>query len=87
MSIPRSLRGTVLILSLVAVGCATPLADRPPIPTEPIQLGASEWRITDHTIVITDASGTMYVNETFPTAKSLARSATKQRSSSRLGRI
>jgi OOP family OmpA-OmpF porin len=61
------------MLLLVAVGCSS-LPERAPIQTEPLQLGANEWRVTDHVIVVTDASGTMWANQTFPDAKALTRS-------------
>jgi len=61
------------LLLLVAVGCLS-LPEQAPIQAEPLQLGADEWRVTDHVIVITDASGTMWANRTFPNAKALTRS-------------
>lgn len=73
MSLPRIALPTLLLLPL-AVGCAKPMPERSPIATEPIQLSQDEWRVTDQVIVVTDGSGTMYVNETFPDAKALTRS-------------
>jgi len=61
------------MLLLVAVGCLS-LPEQAPIQTEPLQLGANEWRVTDNVIVVTDASGTMWANRTFPNAKALTRS-------------
>jgi len=61
------------MLLLVAVGCVS-LPEQDPIPAKPLQLGADEWRVTDHVIVITDASGTMWSRRTFPNAKALTRS-------------
>jgi OOP family OmpA-OmpF porin len=55
----------------MAMGCATSLPTQPPLAVAPLTLSASEWRVVDHVIVITDASGTMYANRTFPEAKSL----------------
>ncbi|MGI9590189.1 MAG: OmpA family protein [Myxococcota bacterium] len=60
------------------MGCASisgkDVSDKQPIAASPIQLEATEWRVTNDVIVITDASGTQYVNETFPDAKALTRS-------------
>jgi len=68
----------VLPFALALVGCqaVSPvrLTEKAPIDAKPIQLGSGEQRVTDHVVVITDASGTMYVNETFPNAKALTRS-------------
>jgi OOP family OmpA-OmpF porin len=61
------------LLLLAAVGCLS-LPEQAPIQAEPLQLGANEWRVTDHVIVVTDASGTMWANRTFPNAKALTRS-------------
>jgi len=61
------------LLLLVAVGCLS-LPEEAPIQAEPLQLAADEWRVTDHVIVVTDASGTMWANRTFPNAKALTRS-------------
>jgi OOP family OmpA-OmpF porin len=61
------------LIVLTAVGCAQPLPDRSPLAVSPLELGGSEWRVTDQIIVITDASGTMYAHETFPEAKALTR--------------
>ena len=61
------------LLLLVAVGCLS-LPEQAPIQAEPLQLAADEWRVTDHVIVVTDASGTMWANRTFPNAKALTRS-------------
>jgi OOP family OmpA-OmpF porin len=60
-------------LLLAALGCAS-LPTQAPIEVQPLQLGSQEWRVTDQIILITDASGTMYVDETFPAAKALTRS-------------
>lgn len=61
-----------------ALGCQSlsgrSAADKQPIATSPIDVTPEEWRVTDDVIVITDASGTQYMNETFPEAKALTRS-------------
>ncbi|UCE87257.1 MAG: OmpA family protein [Deltaproteobacteria bacterium] len=62
------------LILVVAVGCAKPLPERSPLAVSPLELGEDEWRVTEQVIVITDASGTMYANETFPEAKALTRS-------------
>lgn len=63
-----------LLVAVLAIGCSTSLPDKAPIETGPVQFGSSEWRVTDHVILVTDGSGTMWVNETFPDAKALTRS-------------
>jgi outer membrane protein OmpA-like peptidoglycan-associated protein len=75
MRSPRLLHRAAVVLSLVTVGigCAS-LPDKQPIQTGPYALASDEWRVTDHVILITDGSGTMWVNETFPDAKALTRS-------------
>jgi OOP family OmpA-OmpF porin len=78
MNSPRIVTIVGLCLGLAAFGCRTispvGVAEQAPIQTQPIQLQADEWRVTDDVMVITDASGTMYVNETFPAAKALTQS-------------
>lgn len=68
----------ILLLLFAMVGCQAvspvDVSEKQPIDVQPIALKADEWRITDHVVVITDASGTMYVNETFPNAKALTQS-------------
>jgi len=61
-------------LAGLALACATPLPDKAPTTVSPLTLGAREWRVVDQVVVVTDASGTMYRNETFPEAKALTRS-------------
>ena len=63
-----------LLLAAAALGCAKPLPEVAPLSVSPLTLSADEWRVTDYVFVVTDSSGTMYVNETFPEAKSLSRS-------------
>ena len=74
MSTPQSLKSALLVLMLAALGCASPLPEERPVDAGPIDMAPDEWRVADNIIVITDASGTMYVNETFPAAKALTRS-------------
>ncbi len=62
-------------LSVMALACAgKPLPSRSPLSVSPIQMRSGEWRVTDQVMVVLDASGTMYENETFPEAKQLAQS-------------
>jgi len=72
------IRGTfawVCVLALLALGCvAKTLPTQAPLSVSPIQYGAGEVRGPDQAIVITDASGTMYQNQTFPEAKALTQS-------------
>ena len=72
----------LLALTLGAAGCTSlspvgDLADRAPIDAQPITLADNEVRVTDHVVVITDGSGTQYVNQTFPEAKALTQSFVK----------
>jgi OOP family OmpA-OmpF porin len=62
------------LLAATAFGCASAPADKTPIQTGPVELGRNEWRVTDHVLVYTDGSGTMWAHETFPDAKALTRS-------------
>lgn len=73
MSLQRFLPFALGGVLMLGIGCAS-LPEKPPVEAQPLQLGDDEWRITDHVVIVTDASGTMYVNETFPTAKALTRS-------------
>lgn len=81
----QALRNTqigLLALAFAASGCASlspvgELADRAPVDAQPIQLEGNEVRVTDHVLVITDASGTQYMNQTFPDAKALTQSFVK----------
>lgn len=74
----RSIRIVLALVALTVLGCRSISTvneiSRTPVDVAPIQLEAGEWRITDHVVVVTDASGTMYVNQTFPTAKALTQS-------------
>ena len=62
------------LVAALAIGCSTSLPEKNPIQAEPIRAERGEWRVTDHVILITDGSGPMWVNETFPDAKALTRS-------------
>lgn len=70
----RILLGAALLLALASAGCRSSLPDQQPVQTQPLGFQSDEWRVTDNVVVITDASGTQYVNETFPEAKALTRS-------------
>jgi outer membrane protein OmpA-like peptidoglycan-associated protein len=68
----------IVCLAAAALGCAAlsgkDVSDKQPIAAAPIEPQPAEWRVTDDVIMITDASGTQFVNETFPDAKALTRS-------------
>ncbi len=65
-------------LALVAaLGCAKTLPTQAPVSASPIQPGSGEWRVVDNVLLVTDGSGTMYMNETFPEAKALTQSFVK----------
>ena len=74
MNTPQTLKTALFFAMLAALGCASALREQSPVDAGPVAMAAGEWRVTDNVIVVTDASGTMYVNETFPTAKALTRS-------------
>jgi OOP family OmpA-OmpF porin len=60
------------LLAVLAVGCtAKKLPNLPAIAATPIQIQAGEVRVPDQVISLTDSSGTMYENKTFPLAKAL----------------
>ncbi len=71
MSLRPVLCGLAALSLLALVACAKPLPTRAPLNVSPLALSDTEWRVVDRVVLITDASGTMYVNETFPEAKSL----------------
>jgi len=77
----RIARSTGMLLTLVALtvlGCqsVSPVHEvsKTPVSVTPIPIEPGEWRVTDLVVVVTDASGTMYVNETFPAAKAFTQS-------------
>ena len=62
------------LVAALAVGCsAKTLPTQSPIAVSPLQFQSGEVRVPDQVIVVTDSSGTMYDNETFPLAKALTR--------------
>ncbi len=59
----------------IAAACATgPLPREEPLPVTPARFTAGELRDVDNIIVVTDASGSMYQEGTFPRAKALSTS-------------
>jgi len=70
----KSSRILFVAVVLAAVSCAKPLPTQPPLSLAPLEMSEDEWRVVNQVVVITDASGTMYMEETFPEAKSLTRS-------------
>ncbi len=72
MRLPRR-SGFVSLILVTALGC-TSVPEKAPVQTGPIDVSGSDWRVTDHVILITDASGTMWMEETFPDAKAATRS-------------
>lgn len=71
--LPPVLRFALASLLLAALGC-TSIPDKAPIQTGPVSVTGEDWRVTDNVILITDASGTMWMKKTFPDAKALTRS-------------
>jgi OOP family OmpA-OmpF porin len=70
---PPILRIALAAPLLAALGC-TSMPDKAPIQTAPVSATGEDWRVTDNVILITDASGTMWMKKTFPEAKALTRS-------------
>ncbi len=71
---PVTRRLLLLLVPLAAaIGCAQPMPDRQPLALDPIAVTGGQQRVTDHVMVITDASLTMYKANTFPEAKALTR--------------
>jgi outer membrane protein OmpA-like peptidoglycan-associated protein len=64
----------LVALVLFAAGCAKPWPDVEPVKTGPLAQKDSEWRVTDHVVVIADASGTMTREALLPEARALAQS-------------
>ncbi len=65
-------RATALVaLASLACGPKT-LPTVPTIPVSAVQLSSDEWRDVENVFVVTDASGSMYMAETFPQAKALS---------------
>lgn len=61
-------------LLLAATACSTALPQKAPIQTGPVPVAGQDWRATDNVFLITDASGTMWLRQTFPDAKALTES-------------
>jgi OOP family OmpA-OmpF porin len=71
----RMIPALVAAGTMAALGCtAPPLASQAPLEVSPATLSAGEQRVIDHVFVVTDASGTMYQEKTFPKAKALSQS-------------
>jgi OOP family OmpA-OmpF porin len=63
---------------LVVVGCATKtLPSVEPLAVEPVSFGSGEMLDVDNIFILTDASGSTYMEETFPQGKSLSTSFLK----------
>lgn len=63
-----------LLIAALALGCsAKTLPTEAPLSVSPLRFGSGEVRVPDQVLVITDASGTMYQEATFPRAKALTR--------------
>jgi OOP family OmpA-OmpF porin len=67
----RALHLSLLFSLVVAFACAKPLPPQEPLGVGPVQLSSGEWRVVDRVLVLTDASGSMYLRETFPEAKAV----------------
>src|SRR5262245_14287489 len=67
-------RFAVTLLFLVTASCAKPWPHVEPVKTGPIAQKDSQWRVTDHVVVLTDASGTMAKEALLPEARALTQS-------------
>jgi len=56
-------------LASLALGCSTALPPEQPVPTSPFAFAANEQLAVDYVYILTDASGTMWAEKTFPAAK------------------
>jgi len=65
------------LVALIAVGCVKTLPREEPLGVAPIKFGERELREVSNLFVVTDASGTMWKDETFPRAKALSTSFVK----------
>jgi len=59
------------LATLLALACAKPLPVEAPLSVSPLTFGPSEQLKVDQAIALTDASGTMYMQQTFPRAKAM----------------
>jgi OOP family OmpA-OmpF porin len=68
------MRRLPLILAVVSIlyGCAKPWPDVQPLSVSPLGLSEREWRVTDHVVIVTDASATMTRDALLPEARALA---------------
>lgn len=70
--------GLVLLVAILAAGCtAKTLPSQQARAVTPVQFSANEWRVPSQAVVIADASGTTYMEETFPYVKALTQSFVK----------
>jgi len=67
----------LLSFALFAVGCVQTLPREEPLAVAPVQFGERELREVSNLFVLTDASGSMWSEQTFPTAKALSTSFVK----------
>jgi OOP family OmpA-OmpF porin len=65
------------LFAFFAVGCVQTLPTKEPLAVAPVQFGERELREVTNLFILTDASGSMWKEQTFPTAKSLSTSFVK----------
>jgi OOP family OmpA-OmpF porin len=63
-----------LIAILATAGCVRPLPRQEPLPVTPTRFTDNELRDVDNIFILADASGSMYMEKTFPEAKALSTS-------------
>ncbi|MBW2275348.1 MAG: OmpA family protein [Deltaproteobacteria bacterium] len=65
----------VLGAAVLTFACAgRPLPDQQPFAVPPVSFSADQWREVDNIVIISDASGSQYYNETLRESKALTRS-------------
>jgi OOP family OmpA-OmpF porin len=67
-------RVVVVLVAVVAAGCAKPWPKVDPVLQAPVAPSEAEWRVTDQVVVVTDASGTMAGEALLPEARAITRS-------------
>jgi OOP family OmpA-OmpF porin len=75
--IVKPLSALVLLLLVAAMGCAKTLPRVEPLAVEPTSLGSGDILAADNIFILTDASGSTYMAETFPQGKSISTSFIK----------
>jgi OOP family OmpA-OmpF porin len=73
-TVTHRLLTAAIVSAAIAMSCARPLPPEEPLAVSPVEIGEGEQRTASNILLVTDSSGTMYGNETFPKAKALSES-------------